>query len=149
MRTTLAVLVLAAGCGSSPAPTKLPVAAPGPVAQPTRQEPPPTDEESAPPKPESRTPRYDARTFYDTVAIRGASFSHDGQRILVSSDATGVFNVYSQPVAGGAPVQLTKSTKDSRLATFPRMIDFCIAPTVAGTSSTTCGCVSSTARRRI
>jgi prolyl oligopeptidase len=67
-------------------------------------------------EPATRTPRYDATTFFDTVRMRGASFSHDGTRILVSSNATGVFNVYAQPVAGGAPAQLTKSTTDSNFA---------------------------------
>lgn len=67
-------------------------------------------------EPAGRTTRYDARTFFDTVSMFGASFSHDGTRLLVSTNATGVFNVYAQPVAGGAPVQLTKSTTDSHFA---------------------------------
>ena len=37
------------------------------------------------------------------------SFSPDGRKILVSSNQTGVFNVYALPVDGGAPVQLTDS----------------------------------------
>jgi prolyl oligopeptidase len=72
--------------------------------------------QSATAQPATGTPRYDATTFFDTVRMRGASFSHDGTRILVSSNATGVFNVYAQPVAGGAPAQLTKSTTDSNFA---------------------------------
>src|SRR6516162_4227618 len=55
-------------------------------------------------------PRYDARTFYETTAFFGASFSADESRLLISSDASGVFNAYSQPVAGGPPKQLTHST---------------------------------------
>ena len=39
--------------------------------------------------------QYDARTFYDTILFMGASFSADEKRILVTSDASGVLNLYS------------------------------------------------------
>ncbi len=61
-------------------------------------------------------PRYDAETFFETTTITGASFSHDEERILISTDATGVFNAYSQPFDGGAPRQLTRSESDSVFA---------------------------------
>ncbi len=61
-------------------------------------------------------PRYDATAFFETTAITGASFSHDEERILISTDATGVFNVYSQPFAGGVPEQLTDSGSDAAFA---------------------------------
>ena len=61
-------------------------------------------------------PRYDAKTFFETTAITGASFSHDEERILVSTDATGVFNAYSRPFGGGPPTQLTQSQADSVFA---------------------------------
>lgn len=54
-------------------------------------------------------PQYDARTFYETINYFGASFSADEKQILITSDASGVFNVYTVPVAGGAPKQLTDS----------------------------------------
>ncbi|MFQ5491318.1 MAG: alpha/beta fold hydrolase [Phycisphaerae bacterium] len=57
--------------------------------------------------------RYDAKTFYETTSVFGASFSADESRILITSDATGVFNVYSQPVKGGQPTPLTHSTTES------------------------------------
>src|SRR5262249_41038491 len=57
--------------------------------------------------------RYDARTFFETTAFAGASFSADESRILLSSDAGGVFNAYSQPIAGGTPQKLTNSTKNA------------------------------------
>lgn len=114
MRTCLLLCLLA--CGSS---TKV-----SPPVEPTPSTPaaPPasttTPEQPTPPVAETagRTPRYDANTFFDTVKMAGASFSHDSTRILLSSNATGVFNVYAQPVAGGAPAQLTKSTTDSNFA---------------------------------
>lgn len=57
--------------------------------------------------------KYDARTFYENTSYRGGSFSHDESRVLLTSDATGIFNVYAQPVAGGDPVPLTTSTSES------------------------------------
>jgi dipeptidyl aminopeptidase/acylaminoacyl peptidase len=65
------------------------------------------------PAPEPEIPRYDARTFFETVSVSGASFSHDESRLLVSTDETGVFNAYSVPVQGGEAVALTQSTTDS------------------------------------
>lgn len=61
-------------------------------------------------------PKYDARTFFETTSLGGASFSHDESRILMSSDATGVFNVYSQPATGGEPTMLTNSASESLFA---------------------------------
>lgn len=59
---------------------------------------------------------YTAAQLYRNVNISGASFSHDEGRILFSSDASGVYNVYAQPTSGGAPTQLTHSTTDSHFA---------------------------------
>src|SRR5436305_4314502 len=54
-------------------------------------------------------PEYDARTFYDTISYFGASFSADEKRLVLTSDASGVFNAYSVPVEGGDLVRLTDS----------------------------------------
>lgn len=66
-------------------------------------------------------PKYTAKEFYETTAVAGASFSADESRILFSSDATGIFNVYSVPVAGGKTMQLTDSRQDAfrAIAFFP------------------------------
>lgn len=66
------------------------------------------------------TPPYTAAQFFETTSYglasgAGLAWSPDGQSILISSDATGVFNAYSLPVAGGAPVPLSTS---STVATF-------------------------------
>ena len=61
-------------------------------------------------------PTYDARTFYGTESIRGASFSADGSRLLVSSDASGIFNVYALEIATGQKSALTESTGDACFA---------------------------------
>ncbi len=58
-------------------------------------------------------PVVDAKSFYETTSIFGASFAPDEQSVLITSDESGVFNVYRQPITGGAPVQLTSSTTDS------------------------------------
>ena len=66
-------------------------------------------------------PRYTAQAFYDTEQVFGASFSPDETRVLMTSDRTGVMNVYSQPVAGGAAEPLTTSETDANMgmAFFP------------------------------
>ncbi|MBS0260963.1 MAG: S9 family peptidase, partial [Planctomycetes bacterium] len=62
---------------------------------------------------EQAVPKYTAKQFYETTAVSGASFSADESRILFSSDATGIFNVYSIPVGGGTPTQLTNSKQEA------------------------------------
>ena len=57
--------------------------------------------------------QYSIEEFINTTTIRGASFSPDGSKILVSGDQTGIFNAYAYPVSGGKPIQLTHSTTDS------------------------------------
>ena len=64
---------------------------------------------------------YPVREFFETTNYRmaapaGYGFSPDGQRILISSDATGVFNVYALPAAGGAPQPLTNSKTNATFA---------------------------------
>lgn len=73
-------------------------------------------------KPAQPAKRYTIEQFMATTSINGASFSADEKRILFSSNATGIFNVYSQDVAGGAPRALTQSTTDSHYAVsyFPK-----------------------------
>jgi dipeptidyl aminopeptidase/acylaminoacyl peptidase len=60
--------------------------------------------------------QYTIEQFMDTTRLGGSSFSGDEKSILFHSNKTGIFNVYSMPVAGGAPQQLTTSTKESTYA---------------------------------
>jgi dipeptidyl aminopeptidase/acylaminoacyl peptidase len=60
----------------------------------------------------SRIKRYDARAFHDTVHFEGASFSADEKCILVTSDASGVHNLYGIFLDDGKTEQLTHSTTD-------------------------------------
>lgn len=65
--------------------------------------------------------RYTAQQFYQTTSYGmasgdGIAFSADGRNLLISSDRSGVFNVYALPVAGGDPVQITRSTTNATTA---------------------------------
>lgn len=60
--------------------------------------------------------RYDAETFFETTSIFGGSFSHDDERLLVSSDRSGVFNAYSVDLESGRWTQLTNSTTNATYA---------------------------------
>ncbi|HEX6182781.1 MAG TPA: prolyl oligopeptidase family serine peptidase [Pyrinomonadaceae bacterium] len=60
--------------------------------------------------------QYTIEQFMDTTRVGGASFSADEKQLLFHSNKTGIFNVYSVPVTGGAPKQLTSSTKESTFA---------------------------------
>ncbi len=81
----------------------------------------PAATDAAATKPEAPPARYTAAQFFDTTSFRiadagGLAFSPDGQSLLISSDATGVFNAYALPVAGGDPVALTASTDNAVFA---------------------------------
>ena len=56
--------------------------------------------------------QYSIEDFLGNVNYRGASFSPDNTKLLVSSDRSGIYNAYAFPVDGGEPVQLTQSTDD-------------------------------------
>jgi len=64
----------------------------------------------------SAVKQYTIEQFMATTRVGGASFSSDEQSILFHSNRTGIFNVYSMPVSGGEPKQLTNSTKESTFA---------------------------------
>jgi len=65
---------------------------------------------------------YTIEQFMNTVRIGGSSFSSDEKSILFHTNKTGIFNVYSVPVSGGAAAQLTNSAKESTFAVsyFPK-----------------------------
>lgn len=56
---------------------------------------------------------YSAEQFFQTTSMFGSSINHDGTAVLVSSDATGVFNAYRYPIDGSAATQLSMSEKDT------------------------------------
>jgi dipeptidyl aminopeptidase/acylaminoacyl peptidase len=68
----------------------------------------------------ARTPeRYDAEAFFATTTYSlpmGYAWSADGQRLLVSSDESGIFNAWSLVAADGTKQPLTTSSTDSFFA---------------------------------
>lgn len=68
---------------------------------------------AASPKAVQRPSRqYTMKQFMGTTAVTGPVFASDEQRILFSSNASGIFNVASVPVGGGKPLELTRSRTD-------------------------------------
>jgi dipeptidyl aminopeptidase/acylaminoacyl peptidase len=66
-------------------------------------------------------PKYSAEDFFETtsyslVGAAAHAFSADGQALLISSDQSGVFNVYALPVDGSAAQQLTDSDDNAVFA---------------------------------
>jgi dipeptidyl aminopeptidase/acylaminoacyl peptidase len=61
---------------------------------------------------ETRRPsrQYTIEQFMATTSATGASFSADEKRLLFSSNESGIYNVYSVPVAGGEATQITHTT---------------------------------------
>ena len=60
--------------------------------------------------------QYTIDEFLGTTNYTGASFSPAGDKLLVSSNETGIYNAYAIPVDGDEPVQLTSSTGDAIFA---------------------------------
>jgi dipeptidyl aminopeptidase/acylaminoacyl peptidase len=63
--------------------------------------------------------QYDAEAFYATTTYslaQGYAWSPGDREMLVSSDATGIFNVYAIAASDGASRPLTSSTTDSTFA---------------------------------
>lgn len=58
-------------------------------------------------------PEYSIEQFLASANLFGSSFSPDGDKILVSSDETGIYNAYAIPADGSPAVQLTHSTDDA------------------------------------
>ncbi|HEV7671197.1 MAG TPA: S9 family peptidase [Thermoanaerobaculia bacterium] len=102
----LVLLALACGCGTSshsaPA-VRTAAATPQPPAV------------VAPPPTAIAAPTYTIEQFLGTTTYFGSSFSPDGSKVLVSSDQSGVLNAYALPVAGGEPIQLTRSEDTVRV----------------------------------
>lgn len=72
------------------------------------------------------TKQFPAEAFFKTTSYAGASFSHDGKLILLSTDRSGVFNAASLPFTGGEPQRLTDSVSNAifGLSWFPNDMRF-------------------------
>ena len=60
--------------------------------------------------------QYSVADLYGNTEYFGASFSPSADRILVSSNRSGVYNAYAVPTAGGEPQPLTTSADDAIFA---------------------------------
>jgi dipeptidyl aminopeptidase/acylaminoacyl peptidase len=65
--------------------------------------------------------QYTIEQFMDNEAVEGGSFSADNSNILVSSNRSGIYNVYTIPAKGGEMIAITKSdsTSVTALSYFP------------------------------
>ncbi|MCK5406671.1 MAG: S9 family peptidase, partial [Candidatus Krumholzibacteria bacterium] len=61
-------------------------------------------------------PQYTIEQFMDTKSVFGSTFTPDEEYVAFSSDASGVFNAYMIPVAGGDAKQITFSDSNSVFA---------------------------------
>ena len=64
----------------------------------------------------AKVTHYTIEQFYDNLSIGGGSFSADETRLLVSSNQTGIYNVFSLQVDGSGEEQLTFSDNESFFA---------------------------------
>ena len=60
--------------------------------------------------------QYSIEDFYKNTRFYGGSFSPDESRLLVSSDESGIFNVYEITIADGSKKQITHSDTESVFA---------------------------------
>ncbi len=66
--------------------------------------------------------QYTISQFMDNEAVGGGSFSKDNSKLLISSNRSGIYNVYTVPAKGGDITAITKSdsTSISAVAYFPK-----------------------------
>src|SRR5215218_11412220 len=68
---------------------------------------------ATPPAAKRPSRQYTIEQFMATTRVMGASFTPDEQRVLLSSNESGIFNAYTVPTAGGKPTAVTRSKTDS------------------------------------
>jgi dipeptidyl aminopeptidase/acylaminoacyl peptidase len=74
---------------------------------------------AAPPPSLPAPKQYDAQAFFATTSYlmpAGYAWSADNKQLLVTSDETGIYNVYGLPAGGAGKQVLTSSTTDSTFA---------------------------------
>ncbi|MDH5603743.1 MAG: prolyl oligopeptidase family serine peptidase, partial [Cyclobacteriaceae bacterium] len=67
-------------------------------------------------KQQKQIKNYSIDQFYKNINIGGGSFSPDESKLLISSNETGIYNVFAIDFASGEKKQLTKSTQESYFA---------------------------------
>lgn len=66
--------------------------------------------------PQREPEKYTIEQFYKNIRYAGGSFSADETKILVSSDESGIFNLFEISIADTAKSQVTKSQQESFFA---------------------------------
>ncbi|MEG9328237.1 S9 family peptidase [Salinimicrobium catena] len=64
----------------------------------------------------SAVKNYTIEEFYGNTRIAGGEFSNDETKLLMSSDESGIFNVYEINISDNTKTQITNSTEDSFFA---------------------------------
>lgn len=64
----------------------------------------------------STVKNYTIEQFYENTRVGGGVFSEDEERLLMSSDESGIFNVYEINIKDGSKKQITDSKDDSFFA---------------------------------
>ena len=65
------------------------------------------------PKPPKEITQYSIEQFYKNESIGGGSFSNDESKLIVSSNISGIYNVYEINIENSEKKQLTFSDKES------------------------------------
>ena len=60
--------------------------------------------------------QYSIEQFYENVSLGGGSFSPDEDKLLISSNESGIYNLYEIDIASGKRTPLTNSTQESYFA---------------------------------
>lgn len=65
--------------------------------------------------------QYSIEQFMDNEAVSGGSFSFDNSKLLISSNRSGIYNVYTVPTTGGdyTPITASDSTSYFAVSFFP------------------------------
>jgi len=66
--------------------------------------------------PKNKTAQYTVDQFYKNINTTLGTFSHDESKILVSSNESGIYNLYEIALADGTKRQVTNSTVESFFA---------------------------------
>ncbi|HKJ48412.1 MAG TPA: hypothetical protein VJ973_04950, partial [Christiangramia sp.] len=56
---------------------------------------------------------YSIEQFYENTRVGGGQFSNDESKLLISSDESGIFNVYEINLADGSRTAVTNSENES------------------------------------
>ena len=60
--------------------------------------------------------QYSIEQFYENVSLGGGDFSPDEDKLLISSNESGIYNLYEIDIESGEKKQLTNSTQESYFA---------------------------------